>query len=417
MANNKSNDCGNSTPFSGRVEERMPLLLAVWLFLAVLGPHQELYKVFFHGIVIPAVLVLLMSGRLKQIWKDPLFVVSTSFFAYAGITTFVIGLGPLEDHFRALRWAVEATFCVLALWVWIPKLVRNPGWWAKYLLAITLLAAIGAIIKFCAFQGMSGRLSGLGGLHNPIHTGGVLLVFLAISHFLLIYSGSMNGKSRLVLAFATMAVVVTVLLSESRGPIVAMVIYFAFVGVLGVFSGRGLKYGAWMSLAAVAGVVLVLGIYGSEDYIDQLLARGESYRLDIWHGYLSFPPDSWWLGFGLGTDQSLVPAAEEYWKPNNLPVAHPHSIFIGTFVETGIFGAAFLVGMVAVLLRKMLTAPIHGEAKLRMLGILGLVSVLGLTTGQGVISSIKTLWLTVWLPVALVWFWSVAAKSHYHNAE
>lgn len=402
-----------SLPFSARVEQKMPALLAIWLFLSVLGPHQELYKVFFHGIVIPAVLILLVSGRLTSIRRDVLFWVSIAFFAYAGITTFIVGLGPIEGHLRALRWTIEATFCLLALWAWMPRVIDHAQWWARYLLVITFAASIAAILKFVIFDGMQGRLSGLGGLHNPIHTGAVLLIYLAISHF-----GLMNGeaasttkKDRWLLFVTTLSVGLVVLLSESRGPIGALLVFVLFTGGLHLYTRPNLRHFI-LALAGVAGILaLVFGLYGAETYIDQLLARGSSYRLEIWRGYINYPPESWWLGFGLGTEKWYVPAVEAYWKPNNIPVGHPHSVFVGTLVETGIIGSIFLLSMVGLVISSIISFRGTARDKLCIFGILGLIFILSFTTGQGVISSIKTFWLTLWLPIAFIWFWTRARNG------
>src|SRR5690606_23455132 len=91
----------------------------------------------------------------------------------------------IDGHLRAFRWSVEASFCLLSLWIWMPDVMRRPRWWARYLLGLTLCASLAALIKFVAVDNMQGRLSGFGGLHNPIHTSSVFLVYLAIAHFIL----------------------------------------------------------------------------------------------------------------------------------------------------------------------------------------------------------------------------------------
>src|SRR5690606_19472936 len=106
-----------SFSFSARVESKFPALMAVWLFLSVLGPHQELYKVFFHGIIAPSVLVLVFSKRFPVSSMDSLLKIALCFFAYAGVATFFVGLGPIDGHLRAFRWSVEASFCLLSLWI------------------------------------------------------------------------------------------------------------------------------------------------------------------------------------------------------------------------------------------------------------------------------------------------------------
>ena len=396
--------------FADRVAGKMPWLFAIWLFLAVLGPHQELYKVFFHGVVMPALLILVFSGRLAHLRPGPLLTTAVVFFAYAGITTFFVGLGPLENHLRALRWCVESTFLLLALWLWMPAVMGNRLWWARYLLWLALLGALAGIVRFVFLDDLAGRLSGLGGLHNPVHTAAVLLVLFAMGHMVLAETGyPRKWLDRTLALISFVLVCVAVLMSESRAPIGGMVVYSVFLVVLGLFARPNWKQAFVYGVALLLVVVAVTLIYDPEQFVDQLMARGLSYRLEIWKGYFLYPPDSWWVGFGLGTEKWYVPAVEAYWEPNQLPVGHPHSVYIGTLVETGIIGSMFLFAMIAMLIRNVCTCPLKRTTAVRLLGLLGLVFLLTVTVSQGVISSAKALWLYFWLPVSYVWFWGVTA--------
>ncbi len=398
--------------FADRVVGKMPWLFAIWLFLAVLGPHQELYKVFFHGVVMPALLILMFSGRLLHLRGDPLLKTAFVFFAYAGVTTFFVGLGPVENHFRALRWCVESAFLLLALWLWMPAVMANRLWWARYLLWLSLLGALAGIVRFVFLEEFVGRLSGFGGLHNPIHTGAVLLVLFAMGHLALTEAGYPRGwLDRALVIISFVLVCVAVLMSESRAPIGAMAVYFLFLAVLGLFARPNWKEVFVYGVALLVAVVAVTLIYGPERFVDQLMARGMSYRLEIWKGYFLYPPESWWVGFGLGTEKWYVPAVEAYWEPNHIPVGHPHSVYIGTLVETGIIGMLFLASMMGLVIYSVFTHPRPLEEKLRLLGVLGMVFLLTFTASQGVISSAKAIWLYLWMPVGFTWFWAGASRS------
>lgn len=397
---------GSSVSLADRLSGSMSWLFAIWLFLAVLGPHQELYKVFFHAAIIPVLLVLLFSGRLAHLKQDPLLKLSLTFFAYAGISTFFIGLGPLENHLRALRWCFEAAFLLFALWLWMPAVMASRLWWGRYFVWLSLLGALAGVVQFVFFKDFGGRLNGLGGLHNPIHTGSVLLVLFAAGHLILTsvrYPGGVRDRALVMAAFVL--VCVAVLMSESRAPIGAMAVYFLFLSVLGLLVRPNWKEFLIYLGALLLAVMSIAMLYGPERFTEQLMDRGMSYRLDIWKGYFLYPPESWWFGFGLGTEKWHVPAVEQYWKPNDIPIGHPHSVYIGTLVETGIIGVCFLLGMIGLIVRRIFTSTRSLETKFRMLGLLGLVFLLTLTASQGVISSAKTLWLYLWLPVSFVWFW------------
>lgn len=398
--------------FSENLKSKMPVFLVIWLFLTILSPHQDLYKVFFHGVIIPCLLVLLFSGNTGINWKSPFLLVSLAFFAYASVSTFIVGSGPLSSHIRALRWGVEVSFCLLALYVWVPKIVNSPRWWGAIFLWLALLGAVAAIVNFIFFSDLQGRLSGLGALHNPIQAGSILLVYFSIGQFMLVTSVSGHSKKERWLYFISfISVFVATLLSESRGPIGAMLLYFAFLGVLKlIWRPRVVEIVAVSVLAGVA-VGTVLLLYGGDNYLEQLLDRGMSYRLDIWVGYLEYPPQSWLFGFGAGTPPSELPAAQAYWVPNGHPITHAHNLFIGTLAETGVIGVFLLAFMIILVVASVLKRGESLEEKIRLLGILGLVFMLTLTGSHTVISSIKAVWLFLWLPVIFVLFWPIYRQS------
>ncbi|MBD3640085.1 MAG: O-antigen ligase family protein [Marinobacter sp.] len=407
----------SQSTFAEKVKNRVPLLFAIWLFVTVLAPHQDLYKVFFHGILIPVLLILLFTRRTGINWRDPFLLVSLAFFAYASLSTFIVGSGPVDEHVRAFRWGVEITFGLLALYVWMPHVIRSPRWWALLFLWAALLGALSAVIIFVFYLDLKGRLWGLGALHNPIQAGSILLAYFAIGHFMLARVSSSFTRSEIILLGASItSVCMAVLLSESRAPIGAMALYLVYLGVLLLVKAPGIRgflvVGA--VLASIAGVVVLL--YGGDSYLQQLLGRGMSYRLDIWRGYLEYPPASWWVGFGAGTPPDVLPAAEAYWIPKGVPVTHAHNLFIGTLAETGIIGLCFLVMMIGLVIRSVVKCRASMEEKVGLLAILGLVFMLTLTGSHTVVSSIKAVWLFLWIPVVFVWFWSVGGRES-HSAS
>ncbi len=309
---------------------------------------------------------------------------------------------------RAFRWGVEVTFGLLALYVWMPYVVKSPGWWAHLFLWSALFGALAAVIIFVFYVGLVGRLWGLGALHNPIQAGSILLVYFALGHFMLTRVGRSFSKNEKILLGASLtSVCVAVLLSESRAPIGAMLLYLVYLGGLQLFRKPGV--GEVLAVAGIASAIIgaVALLYGGDSYLQQLLSRGMSYRMDIWTGYLEYPPTSWWVGFGAGTPADVLPAAEAYWAPNGVPITHAHNLFIGTLAETGIIGLSFLLVMIGLVIKGIVKLGVGVEEKLRLLGVLGLVFLLTLTGSHTVVSSIKAVWLFLWIPVVFLWFWTI----------
>jgi len=75
--------------------------------------------------------------------------------------------------------------------------------------------------------------------------------------------------------------------------------------------------------------------------------------------------------------------------------------------ETGIIGLAFLLVMIGLVVTGIAKRIVGAEEKIRLLGLLGLVFLLTLTGSHTVISSIKAVWLFLWIPVVFVWFWTL----------
>lgn len=403
-------------PFGSKVKDKMPLLLVIWLFLTVLAPHQDIYKVFFHAIIIPSLLILLFSKKSGVDWKDPFLRISLVFFAYAAVSTFIVGSGPIDEHWRAFRWSIEVTFGLLALYVWMPDVVALPKRWGKLFLWLALVGSWSSIIIFVFFMGLQGRLEGLGTLHNPIQAASILLIYFALGQFMLNRCTHVLSRGEKFLIFASLVgVCLAVLLSESRAPIAALIVYLVFLGGLRLLNRPRIVeiLLAAFLVCALVGAVLVL--YGEKAYFDQLFNRGMSYRLEIWSGYLDYPPSSWWFGFGAGTPPSALPAAEAFWIPNNIPVAHAHNLFVGTLAETGIIGLVFLMAMIGLLVAGVLRQASSAQEKVRLLGVLGLVLLLSMTSSHTVISSIKAVWLILWVPVIFVHFWPTGNRQGNHE--
>lgn len=408
----------NASPkvFAEKVKNKMPLLFAIWLLFTVLAPHQDLYKVFFHGILIPALLILLFTQRTGINWRDPFLLVSLTFFAYASLSTFIVGSGPLDGHVRAFRWGVEITFGLLAFYVWMPHVIRSPRWWGLFFLWVALLGALSAVVIFVFYLDPDldlnqYRLWGLGALHNPVQASSILLVYFAIGHFILFrVSSSFTGREKVLLGVSLASVCVAVLLSGSRAPIGAMAVYMVYLGLLFLVKAPHVR-GVLVVMAIVTAIAGgIVWLYGGDRYLEQLLNREMSYRLDIWRGYLEYPPTSWWVGFGAGTPPDVLPAVEAYWVPNEILVTHAHNLFIGTLAETGIIGLCFLATMIGLVVRGVMKHKASTAEKIGLFALLGLVFMLTLTGSHTVVSSIKAVWLFVWIPVVFIWFWSARER-------
>jgi len=393
--------------FVSATERRMPNLFMIWLLLSVLAPHQEVYKIFFHGVVSPAVLILLFSGRARIRWRDPLLMTALILAAYSAITTFIVGQGPICGHIRAFRWSIETFFCLAAFYLWLPSVLARPDHWGRRFLMFALIGAAGGLLLFATGL-VQGRVTGLGALHNPIQASSILLIYLAIGHFLVFVrpQASPDKSAVRVMVAATTAVALFVLMSQSRAPIGVLLIYLVYLAFQ-VLTGRNRVIAG---LVLLGGIGLVAGViecvYGMDHYKDLLLERGLSLRLLIWKGYLMCLPDSLLLGFGAGTDPAYLEAAREFWIPAGGEIYdHAHNLWLGTLARNGLIGLGLLLGIAGLLFKNAITNPATRRERVGLIMILGLVFMLTLTGSHTLIISIKALWLFGWLPLLFVWFY------------
>ena len=54
---------------SDKSSKLLQYLFIIWLLLTVIGPHQDIYKVFFHIVVVPITLFYVFTKKVtSQIW-------------------------------------------------------------------------------------------------------------------------------------------------------------------------------------------------------------------------------------------------------------------------------------------------------------------------------------------------------------
>ncbi|MDZ7641152.1 MAG: hypothetical protein U5J62_03890 [Desulfurivibrio sp.] len=98
----------------------------------------------------------------------------------------------------------------------------------------------------------------------------------------------------------------------------AMVVFLVYLGCWSLLhTTHPLKTGLVLLSMTVTVIGVLAAVYGLDHYYDLLLLRGTSYRLEIWKGYIMYPPDSLLLGFGAGTAPEQLEAAREYRVPRD----------------------------------------------------------------------------------------------------
>jgi len=194
--------------------------------------------------------------------------------------------------------------------------------------------------------------------------------------------GKVRRERRFVIGLFALIPIGALLLSASRGGIVAFGIELLFL-VSVVFLQRagskhlltgGIVLVAALSLVAWLGVKQILSRFASLQTLEVRENKRASMRHGAWHIFLDHPV----LGTGLGTFRTVYPPYETLY--DGKIVDHAHNDYLETFAETGILGGlccAWLIGLLLLAgLRSLQEPSISFASALRLAGLTGCCGVL-----------------------------------------
>ena len=384
----------------------LPHLFAIWLLLAVLTP-EEVYRTFFHVLIYPLTICLLARMGKSIVWKDPFVRLFLLFCGYMAVATWLVGGEAAEKDAQAVRWAFEAALGMVAFFMWMFSVARRGRFWGLWFLSLAFIGAFAGLV-FSFPEAIHGaRIGGLGVMGHPIQGASIATIFLATGLFLTFRErGTVNPSVILLAIMAAVSVCTFVSLSQSRAPLIALMVYLLFLAVLLSCQYRRPVTIFLLFLAATGVVVSIQWFIGLDRLLDQLSSRGMSYRFEIWVAYLSYLPESLLLGNGAGLDFRLTDAARLHLEPLGLNIAHPHNIWLGAFVQTGLIGVLMQAGLVVLPVFAVVSSPMPLTGKFHLLAILGLFLLLTFSDEYTLLISLHPVWFLGWIPLVFVWTWS-----------
>ncbi|MGI9295362.1 MAG: O-antigen ligase family protein, partial [Pseudomonadales bacterium] len=194
---------------------------------------------------------------------------------------------------------------------------------------------------------------------------------------------STTGKDKLLYLFFFVALLATILLTQSRTVLVALGI--GFIILLGL---RGMVIVGFLAVSVT--VILIV----NPDLWQQQLDRGLSFRPGIWQTVLERASEHWYFGRGYLTDTTIQVKGE------GIVHAHAHSSYLATLRDGGVLGLALLFGMLSVAVYWAATLARRGERL--YLGLLVYAMVCVISDMDRLLTRPKEHWLFFWLPMALV---------------
>ncbi len=321
-------------------------------------------------------------------WRKPEFHqyggwFSVSAMAYASWCC-ITSLWGDGTGFFILQWLVLAAWLLGVAWVLQKKSLD----WDKFLQWFLLVGAITALVNIAVFywsHPLTARMDGVTIARAPTLVGQVygLVVLIGI----LLSWRIQCFKCALGLSLACIPALAALGLSQSRGPLLSLVL----VLVIGLIWLRP----SWKIVLTQCGAALLaLIILFLVFPLDQiLLGRGASFRDQIWLdviGQMGAQPGLILLGVGMGESTEIMTSIGPY--------HHAHNAWLDILYRTGIVG----LGLALVHLTLLLWSARHH----RQLAPLTLWLVYGcgclFVDSRSVFWEIDTKWLLYWIPAALL---------------
>ncbi len=306
------------------VDRIAALFLALALGLPAFMSNGGSLKPLTYGLVILPTLYLILSRRLdlRELWrKTPAVVLLAIPLLYWSATNLWSAEPEAFESF--LRRSLTQFLFILG----VAHISRSVGdELARYLDISLFLVAIGAalvLISLPFFMPLGTWRPGDGSVFNRALHASHYFGFFAIYALVRCYQAGRGPLARACLA-AALACFVYVLVTESRGTLLALILVGLVVSLY------------WHRRYLHALILLLLCLVGFVFTRADLLERGLSYRPEIWTNALMMLPENLWVGIGMGVNLN-IPYGE------NLLAPHAHNQWLDLLIRSGIPGLLFFI--------------------------------------------------------------------------
>lgn len=371
--------------------------MSVWILGFFLLPFsKQHYQVFIATIVLSAFwLIFSRKINYQALIRSKIMLVS---FVYAALFLISLSWSNLETFSDKLKEVKTFLYLIFFSFVFLYSLdgksQRLNGLIYYLIIAAIFSLFINAGFFFCINgEPVSARFFGLGRLWNPLWAaamyGGVALIIIAI---LIEKYAQLKLSMRCALILSYILLVIAVFLTQSRTPIAAVVV-MSFIAFF--ISEKNIK----TKLIFAAITILVAGVVSTYLFpiiYEHMIERGQSYRLDLWLGFIERAKEHLIFGHGGGANVPIHAPGEfvHGWR-------HYHSTYIGSLVELGLVGLTLHLIIIGTVLK---TAwDLRANFYVRTSALLFIYAcILGLTFAHGILTRMNTQWLLFWMPLLII---------------
>ncbi len=345
---------------------------------AFLLPTEPAYSLVFYLAVVPCALA---RGRRGSTVQDGGYAVAIALIYWSAATL----LWGRDDGHRWVRFLIDSIMTALFVdaMMWVLREPANRARLAGVLIWAGTANAILSIALGLLVRHDGDRLHGWGVTSHPILGASVMLAayLAALVRVLTV------RQWRAIHVAALLAMAAFVVLTASRGPLLAGTAATLFLCAAGPWRWRALA-----SLAGAAALWFLLPAGLRHHQESALVARGASHRFEIWHRTLQMVARHPLLGNGLAANLDLP------------GMTFPHDLYLSVLFYSGAVGLLLFAALALTVTWRL--ARDHGPAGqgdwlwMAALWIGALVS--GLTDLGQITKGPGPMWFIFWLPVGLV---------------
>lgn len=264
----------------------------------------------------------------------------------------------------------------------------------KLLLVVTAVMAAYGFVDFYFDRNnpFTVRLRSWGSLDNPLYASSVYGAFILIGMYFYLNKNKVAACEQLVIAFCVLTLFVANLFTQSKGPILSLLL--ALIIMLVIY--RAWKYMLFIGLGLLCVAVFV---FSQDELLGSLMKRGGSHRMIFWQDVINKIRLTPWFGYGMGTEYS-IDVINFNIKGYTANFVTPHNRWLAAIYHTGILGFVLLIISV---FRPVIKYGVTDKS----LGILAVIlivysSLCGLTQGVNWITNPDHIWVMFWMPLAIL---------------
>ncbi len=348
--------------------------------------------VVFYVATVPCLLATLVAWR-GPAWvgllRDPPVLAALGLVAWSGLTL----LWGVNDKGRAGQFAADTlatlAFLFAMIAAWDTREIRTRV--AQTLVIVGSANAVFSIAKAIVTAPLDPRLHGWGLTMHPIL--GALVMQTA--YLTALARGLTGAGKRWPNLLAAFVMAVFILMTESRGPMLAGTAATLFLCVAGPWRWRALG-----GLAAIATIWYALPSAVHQHSAAVLERRGTSHRLQIWEYALRLIGNRPLIGHGLAANLHINVGTAQVAED----ITFPHDLYLSLLFYSGSIGFVIFCALSLMLAVRLLRRWDHAEVP--WLSALGIGTLLGGLTDLGqVTKGPGTMWLILWVPVGLMLGW------------